>query len=343
MTKRSSKGIFSLLLAVPLVVPFHVPALEAQEAVVRVEENLRAEPNGTVLGRLEPGTRVVVEGGEGNWTRVTLEGYVWTASLQVLREGGFDLVVSASGGENFRDEPSGRVAARLETGTRLEEIERVPGWIRVRRTAWIWSPSLLADETGEAGPAVEQAVPAGEDAEREAPQRDRWVRASDRGAAILTAPDGDTLALTRAGSELRMLDREGRWVRVQLDGWVWWPDGEVEEAGEDAQPQRITASDLAAEPDRYRGRVVEMELQFISLERAERVRVDFYEGEPYLLTRALGAERVFVYVAVPPRELDAMRRFTPLERLRVVGRVRSGAAELTGNPILDMLELERRP
>ena len=32
----------------------------------------------------------------------------------------------------------------------------------------------------------------------------------------------------------------------------------------------------------------------------------------------------------------------PLERIRVVGRIRTGAAVLTGNPIIDLLELTRR-
>jgi len=334
MSKRSFRLRVPFLLAILL----SFDHLGAQEAVVRTEENLRAEPNGTILGRLAPGTRLAVEGQQGNWTRVTLEGFVWARSLQIRRDGGFDLVVSVSGGENFRDAPSGRIGARLETGTRLEELDRVPGWIRVRRTAWVWTPSLDVEERAE---ATERGSGGDETGDGDAPVRDRWVRDTDGVPAILSAPDGDTLGSVRSVSDLRIIGREGSWARVQLEGWVWLPGGEAVEGTEDAVVEGLRPLDLTSDPERYVGRVVQLELQFISVERAERVRTDFYEGEPYLLTRSVDGERTFVYVAVPAADLEDMERFTPLETLRVVGRVRSGAAELTGNPVLDMLEVER--
>ncbi|MSR22729.1 MAG: hypothetical protein EXR92_04175 [Gemmatimonadetes bacterium] len=104
---------------------------------------------------------------------------------------------------------------------------------------------------------------------------------------------------------------------------------------------RSGSRDLTSDFERLRGRLVEVELQFISLERAEQVRTDFYEGEPFLLARSLDEERSFVYVAVPPERLDGMGILTPLERIRVLGRVRSASAAFTGSPILDLVELER--
>jgi len=90
------------------------------------------------------------------------------------------------------------------------------------------------------------------------------------------------------------------------------------------------------------GRLVTWELQFVSLEEAEAVRTDFYEGEPFLLTRPVGDESTrFVYVAVPPEALVTSRGLTPLERVTVVGRIRTGASALTGAPILDLVELRR--
>jgi hypothetical protein len=329
----------------PALIPLllAVPELQGQEAVVRVEENVRAEPNGTILGRLEPGTRLRVEERDGSWTRVVLEGFVWTRSLQVMREDGFDLVVAEPDGENFRDEPSGRIAARLVNGARLEEVERVPGWVRVRRVAWVWSASLEfrdapAREAPEARPSPDEAA---EDARPPSPPRDRWVRTPGGEPAILTAPDGDTLARARTGADLRVLAREGNWARVQLEGWVWLPEAEAPGELEVPVEEGLTAHDLTRDPEGYRGRVVELELQFISVERAERVRTDFYEGEPFLLTRAVDGDRVFVYVAIPPEFVEEAERYTPLERLMVVGRVRTGAAELTGNPLLELLEVER--
>jgi len=103
----------------------------------------------------------------------------------------------------------------------------------------------------------------------------------------------------------------------------------------------ITPDEVTQNPDAYRGRYVDWELQFISHEEAERVRTDFYEGEPFLLTRSTDPGRTFVYVAIPPERLADVRGLIPLERIRVVGRIRTGAAALTENPILDLLGLTR--
>jgi hypothetical protein len=86
---------------------------------------------------------------------------------------------------------------------------------------------------------------------------------------------------------------------------------------------------------------VSWELQFISLERAERIRTDFFEGEPFLLTRPVEGEGPFVYVAVPTRRLGELEGLVPLERITVTGRIRVGASALTGSPILDLVDLQR--
>jgi hypothetical protein len=105
----------------------------------------------------------------------------------------------------------------------------------------------------------------------------------------------------------------------------------------------LTPEEVAQSPEASRGQVVSWDLQFVSLEEAERVRTDFYEGEPFLLTRASSPGRTFVYVAIPPERVHEVEGLIPLERIRVVGRIRTGRAALTGNPILDLLELTRLP
>lgn len=312
---------------------------------VRVQENFRAAPEGLRIGVLEPGTELRLGRRQGDWVEATLEGWIWIRSLQTLEQGRYDLVVSVEGGENVRDAPSGAVLGRVDRETVLEELERVPGWIRARRTGWIWAPSLeisaseaAADTaTGREEPVAAEEPPTPEP-ERAEPASNRWRRAGERGAALLTAPDGDTLAMARPRAELEVLGREGSWARVRVEGWVWLPPGA--EGGSGVVAREVTPRELAREPDRYRGAVVEWELQFISLERAEPIRTDFYEGEPFLLTRS-GSEGTFVYVAVPPDRLPEMEGLTPLERITVVGRVRTGSAALTGSPILDLLELVR--
>ena len=104
-----------------------------QVARVTVQENLRASPGGDVIARLEQGTQVATGDREDNWTQVTIEGWVWARSLQARDGGAYDLRVFVDGGENLRREPQGAVTGRLSTGALLEELERRPGWIRVRR------------------------------------------------------------------------------------------------------------------------------------------------------------------------------------------------------------------
>jgi len=299
---------------------------------VRSEENVRREPNGDVVARLNPGTRLPVLGREGQWINVEVQGWVWARSMQVSDREGFDLVVVEPQGENLRATPSGEIMGRLGRGTLLEEGERRPGWIRVRRSAWIWASSVV--ETSTVPAATVDAPP---------PRRTAtaFVTTGERGAAILTAQDGDTLARTSPRSELAILAREGNWARVRIEGWTWLPASDTVTTSADLASEDISLADITDEPDRYRGRVVTWELQFISLERAEQVRTDLFEGEPYLLTRYGGPSGPFVYVAVPPDRVGEVGGIIPLEWLSVAGRIRTGASALTGAPIVELITLER--
>jgi hypothetical protein len=142
-----------------------------------------------------------------------------------------------------------------------------------------------------------------------------------------------------SSTNLQVLAREGNWTRVRLEGWIWLPEGADEGAG----VSDATLASVVVAPDDYRGEVVQWDLQFISLERAEEIRTDFYETEPFLLTRMGDGDQSFVYVAIPPERLGEAQRLDPLERIRVLGRVRTGSARLTGSPILELLSFERIP
>jgi len=337
----------------------------AQQGTIRVEENLRAEPSGTIIGRLSPGTRVVAVESQGSWSRITIEGFVWAQALQVRTSGSFDLIVAVSDGENLREAPAGAILGRLNSGTLLEEVERIPGWIRVRRTAWIWTPSLTLAATpaaappagrgggaplAEAPPANPPAaspllVPTASDlvATELSGRTEGWVQSGAGGTRMTIAPNGAAIGRVEPGTDLRVVGREGNWARVLVEGWVWMPalGAGGETVGDPTIARGVEIRDLLTNFDRYRGRLVEVELQFISLERAEQIRSDFYEGEPFLLTRAIDQDRTFVYVAVPPGRLAEVQSLAPLERIRIVGRARSAAAVFTGSPILDLMELTR--
>jgi hypothetical protein len=321
-------------------------------ATVRVEENFRREPNGVVLARVDPGTPLEVLSSSGNWTEVVLEGWVWLQSLQTSQDAGFDVVVSAEGGENLRSGPSGTILGRLEEGALLTELEREPAWVRALRTGWIWTASLT--QQAATGPSSPSSDPASGSTGSPATDPSVGARPTARspsgyatlgavGGPILAAPDGDTVALAAPASDVEVLRREGSWARVRVEGWMWLP-----EVGQGAEPIDEIPETVALEPDDLRlapgahaGRVVQWDLQFISLERAEAVRTDFFEGEPFLLARYGGASGPFVYVAVPSDRLTEVDGLVPLERISVTGRVRTGASALTSAPIVDLIAIER--
>jgi hypothetical protein len=320
-------------------------------ASVRVTENFRKEPNGDVLARLDPGTALTVVGRRQDWMEVVLDGWVWARSLQVAKRDGLDLVVSADGGENLRRTPSGDVTGHLAEGTLLAEVERTPGWIHVRRQGWIWAASVTrpvpppaASSAAQPSSPVPSAPPSsGRSSPSPQPPATRPAGVATTGAggvAILSAPGGDTVARTSSGTELQVLSRQGGWARVRLEGWAWRPSLDSARTPADSV-QVLTPADLTREPKAFRGRLVSWQLQFISLEHAEKVRTDFFEGEPFLLTRFGGPDGPFVYVAIPEARVEDMRGLIPLERIKVTGRVRTGASALTGTPIIDLVSMER--
>lgn len=303
-------------------------------------------PNGEVLARMEPGATLPVVGRQDRWLQVDMEGWVWSRSLQVTDLEGFDLTVAEAQGENLRDAPSGQILGRLGRGTLLDEVERSPGWIKVRRRVWIWSESVVETSVPPSvSPPAASGTPAGAEARPVAAPAARrpggFAAAGADGSAVLSAPGGDTLAHTAPGAELEILNREGSWARVRLEGWAWMPPAEEAPRPETPGEGALTPADLIANPAAFQGRVISWQLQFISLEHAEKVRTDFFEGEPFLLTRFGGGDGPFVYVALPPGRVKDAEGLVPLERLSVTGRIRTGASSLTGTPIIDLVGLER--
>lgn len=101
----------------------------------------------------------------------------------------------------------------------------------------------------------------------------------------------------------------------------------------------VSAAALRANPDEYAGARLRWTVRFLSLERAEPERIDFYEGEPFLLARAPDPGDGLIYVAVPPELLAAAEKLRPLQTLDMLVRVRTGRSALLRVPILDLLAL----
>ena len=116
--------------------------VEGQSGTLTKEENFRAQQNGTLLGQLRAGMSLEVLEATDDWLQFDFDGWIWTRSLQAVNRGAFDLVVSVEGGENIRGGPGGEILGHVEQGTLLETVERVAGWARVHRRAWVWRRSV---------------------------------------------------------------------------------------------------------------------------------------------------------------------------------------------------------
>lgn len=320
------------------------PVCGQTAAVAVAQANFRQQPEGGTPGKklatVMQGTPLQVEGRQGSWRKVTLEGWIWTPSVGATDQDGFDLVVTKDGGENLRAKPNGEVRAVLLKGFLLQKTGQVGSWTEVERTGWIWGPSLK-EAAGDAASPRAQAGGAGRPVRSASPSSagaPDHVVVGQGPARILVSPDGDTAAVARPGTDLQILARKGNWTRVRLDGWVWAPS--VMPADSGAASADLTVADLKANPEQYRGRRVRWQVQFVSLEHAEAVRSDFYEGEPFMLTRAEDASQGFVYIAVPPELVPAVEKLQSLQRVTVLARVRTGRSALMGVPILDLLALE---
>jgi hypothetical protein len=339
--------VVSIVLVIGAIAGFRDPAIAQSVRVSVPEENFRKEPRVTSSNRLATvleGAVLEVESRQGRWVRATLDGWIWSPSVSSTDRDGFDLIVSATGGENLREAPQGdaRRVARLLRGMLVDRVEVRGNWTRVRRSAWLWSESAVEVEgtVAQASPAATAGAgdpgPTTAPPPRPADLPDR-IGVSGQAVQLHVSPSGDTLASLRPGVDLQVLARQGSWARVRLEGWVWVPS--TLPADSAAAGTALTLADVSANPDQFRGRQVRWRLQFVSVERAEPTRVDFYEGEPFILARAIDGDQGFVYVAVPPELLPEVNGLRPLQMMDVLGRIRTGRSALMGHPVLDLIAL----
>jgi len=319
--------------------------------VRRDNEAFLAEPRGVRLGRLAAGAGFRAAGARGGHTQITVEGWIWSASVRADRRDGHDLAVSAAGGENLRSAPDGAALARLVPGALLDEVARRGGWVHVRRSGWVSSEGLAAPARAAApAPRRSPATPAAPPpqatgAAAGAPQDsgpaavevlDPRLSVVRRRVELRRAPGAPPAGTLEADMPVRVTARAGEWVRVEAQGWV--RESEVRPAGSSAL-NSVTAAELRGDPERFRGRLLRWTIQFIALQTADDLRPDFTPGERYILARGPAPEYAFAYVVVPADKAAQVASIAPLASVSIVARVRSGRSAFLGNPILELVDI----
>lgn len=320
-----------------------VETLTAQDTyrVIRTE-NFRREPTGqaSLLATVNAGVEMVSESVSGRWVEVALDGWVWAGSVDSTDRAGFDLTVTARGGENLRSEPNGSIKARLSFGTVLEELERRSGWVRVQRVGWMFGQSLEranAAPTSVTAPQVADPEPAAAAPDTSGPYLDRGVTA-DRTTLHRTpeGPEGGSLA---PDSPVRVLARSGEWVRVQTEGWIRESDLRSTAPG---VLVGVSGAEVRANPREFEGRLVQWVVQFVAIQSADEIRRDIPQGRPYMLARGPLPESGFLYALLTAEQVEQLERMPPLSELVIIGRVRTARSHYLGNPVLDLVELAPR-
>jgi hypothetical protein len=349
------------LRVLPVVALFVSPvSAQAGARVTTPGEWFYQAAGGRRLAQLETGAVVVMGQTQGDWTAITLDGWIFKSSIGATQVSGFDVAVTKSPSENLRAAPGGTVIAHLTTGFTLDKLGEQDGWAHVRRAGWVKASALSAimnatrpapapatpvtpPRTGAAGtarPSQPGGRGGGTPGDTGPAPVDPARVLSARPTPLFRAPDGASDAALAAGAPLRVLDRTGDWTRVQIEGWVRTADLQAAPAG---VLVGVSAAELRAEPDRYVGQSLRWTLQVIAVRTADDLRPDIPTGATYLLARGPVPERGFVYVVVPDAQRAAVQALAPLATVQATLRVRTGRSKFVGNPVVDLVTLEVLP
>lgn len=325
-------ALFSLAVCGLLAAVTDRPAHAQQPATVRRDGTpLAGDPSGRpLLGRLAAGIVLVPQASRGGGVQVTVDGWIVGTAVAAADRDGHTLALRRD--EYLRAVPNGRLVARLVKGALVDSVEQRDGWYHVRRAGWVASRALAGLVAG-AAPTGQAAVADTSGAADTADVRNGVLR---RAVRLYHAPDSPAAGMLEAGVPIRVTARAGDWVRVEAAGWV--RASELQQAGGQAV-SGVTAADLRAAPDEWRGKVIRWTIQFIALQTADELRPDFAPGQPYILARGPAPEYAFVYVVVPPDKVAAIARLQPLDSVTIVARVKSGRSTYLANPILELVDV----
>jgi hypothetical protein len=344
------------------------PATVLAQATLGTNAQFRATPGGVLIATLHEGATVERGRTRGEWTLVTLRGFVYKTGIGGKRD--TFRISAASDGVLLRAtaSPKGKQLASLQEGMGLVRVGSQGDWLEVRRTAWVHNSTLSK-------PAGKTLAAASAAAKSRAPEGEMTAASSESAASgasgdatstahgeivadsvgaassasntmvahgrteLSRAPGGSPVGALDSSAAVSVIARERGWTLVRLEGWV--PDSALVPAS-GSMLTSISAADLRAEPDRYRGETVRWEVQKIALQTADPLRKELAPEEPYLLARGPGEERSLLYLALPPSLVEQARRIEPLARMVITARVRTGRSAASGVPLLDVLSIAER-
>ena len=346
--------VSQIVRALPVVLCLAAPvAGQGRYRVTNDGEWFYQEPGGRRLARLARGA--IVDGGEtrGEWTQITLEGWIFATSVGPSPRPDFDLAVTRAPEENLRSSAGGALVAKLAEGFGLKKVGQDDRWVHVTREGWVSTSALAAipdvsatrtvDSTSAAPPqgVLTPGRSPGGDTTPPAPATPTNRAQPARPTTRYRAPDRPEAGTGTAETPVRVLSRSGDWARVQIEGWVKATELPATPGG--GVQVGVSAAELRAEPQRYAGQVLRWTLQFIAVQKADDLRPDIPTGATYVLARGPLPERGFVYVIVPDAKLASIQALAPLATIQVTARVRQGRSRYLGNPVVDLISLEASP
>jgi hypothetical protein len=322
------------------------PAWAQEERRLQASTDLHRDPDGTPLVSLPAGTPVEAGKADGDWRKVTVEGWIYRPSTSPTKRDGFDLVVTSDEGENLRGAPNGPIVGRAREGTLLERVGERGKWFRVRRDGWVPQEAVpakrVADTTKRQGRmagrpdsgsarAPAAAAPVGPPV---SPSASVEGVETLRETGLSRSPDSSAMTTLPAGTAARVVGRSGEWVRVQVEGWVRETDVRPAQAGVLAG---ISAAEIRAAPERFVGQTLDWRLQIISVQVADELRPEMPSGQPYLLTRGPLPEPGFVYVMIPQERVAEFRALPALHEMTLRVTLKAARTRYLATPVAQLV------
>ncbi len=332
-----------------LVLPVAALASRAgAQTSVRAEAELLVAPDGRAIALVRPGAHVTTAGTRGAFTQVTLSGFINQTAVGGKRDT-FAISVGAPSGGLLRAAPKPDAAplAKLNDGMGLVREAKNGDWLQVHRSGWIATRLLQTQAVVAPTRPIAAPVSASIAAPPSSPPPDttRAPLPNEmtplRRTALGNYPNGKTVASLDPGARIEPIVRDRGWVKVKIEGWVRDADLAAVDSSINGS---VSAADLRAAPDAWRGKTVRWEVQVIAYQIADALRKELALDEPYLLARGPAADNSLLYLAVPPALVAAAKSASspPMQRYVITASVRTGRSDPAGVPILDILTLTRR-